>query len=147
MHFATRVRTAYEHIRHLWRRAAFFTTLLQCHYQQSQRPTDASHRFTCVRDGQHWTPNPNYCIVKWLYLWNRSEQNTCTYTLFCLEWPILWSPRIFYLPSLDTLYIAIAFTQTNHLFHENVLSIRKLNPVCRRKHNWHHWSVGCSLTG
>jgi len=41
--------TSYQHIRHLWRCAAFFTTLQQCHYQQSQLPTDASHRFTCFR--------------------------------------------------------------------------------------------------
>jgi hypothetical protein len=41
--------TAYQHIRHLWRCAAFFTALLQCHYQQSQWPTDASHWFTCFR--------------------------------------------------------------------------------------------------
>jgi hypothetical protein len=54
MQFATRVRTAYS---------AFFTTLLLCQYQQSQRPTDASHRFTCRRE-QHWAPNPNYCTVK-----------------------------------------------------------------------------------
>jgi hypothetical protein len=33
----------------LWRCAAFFATLLQCHYQQSQRPTDASHRFIFFR--------------------------------------------------------------------------------------------------
>jgi hypothetical protein len=24
-------------------------------------------------EGQHWAPNPNYCIVKWLYLRNCSE--------------------------------------------------------------------------
>jgi hypothetical protein len=53
MHFATRMRTSHsnsiEHILHLWRCAEFLKTLLQCHYQQSQRPTDASHRFTCFR--------------------------------------------------------------------------------------------------
>jgi len=38
-----------QHIRHWWRCAAFFTTLQQCHYQQSQQPNDASHRFTCFR--------------------------------------------------------------------------------------------------
>jgi hypothetical protein len=52
MHFATRVRTAYQHIRHLWRCATFCTALLPCHYQQSQRPTDSSHRFTCGREEQ-----------------------------------------------------------------------------------------------
>jgi hypothetical protein len=52
-----------RHNRHLWRCAAFFKTPLQCHYQQSQRPTYASHRFTCGREGQYWVPNPNYCIV------------------------------------------------------------------------------------
>jgi hypothetical protein len=41
MHFATRVMTKYQHIGHLWRCVAFFTTPLQCQYQQSQRPTDA----------------------------------------------------------------------------------------------------------
>jgi hypothetical protein len=27
--------------------------------------------------------------VKWLYLGNRSEWDTCSYKLLCLEWPIL----------------------------------------------------------
>jgi hypothetical protein len=36
--------------------------------------------------------------VKQLYLGNRSEKDTCTYTLFCLEWPILWPPRILIFP-------------------------------------------------
>jgi hypothetical protein len=38
------------------------------------------------------------CTVKLLYLGDRSEWDTCTYTLFCLEWPILWLPRIFTFP-------------------------------------------------
>jgi hypothetical protein len=31
-----------------------------------------------------------YCTVKLLYLGNCLEQDTCTHTLFCLEWLILW---------------------------------------------------------
>jgi hypothetical protein len=42
---------------------------------------------------QYWI-----CAVKELYLGNRSEQGTCEYTLFCLEWPILWPPRILSFP-------------------------------------------------
>jgi hypothetical protein len=41
--------TAYQYIRHLRRCAAFFTAPLQYHCQQSQRPTDASRRYTCFR--------------------------------------------------------------------------------------------------
>ena len=41
--------TSYQHTRHLWRCAAFFTIPQQCHYQQSLQPTEASHRFTCFR--------------------------------------------------------------------------------------------------
>jgi hypothetical protein len=32
------------------------------------------------------------CTVKQLYLGNRSELDTCTHTLSCLEWPVLWPP-------------------------------------------------------
>jgi hypothetical protein len=65
MYFATRVRTAYQHIRHRWRCAAFFlqhscNVTINSHNGQ----TDASHRFSCGRDGKYWAPNPNYCTVK-----------------------------------------------------------------------------------
>jgi hypothetical protein len=53
--------------------------------------TTANWRFTLIhmlqtvaqyggREGQYWAPNANYCAVKWLYLGNRSEWDTCTYT-------------------------------------------------------------------
>jgi hypothetical protein len=45
-HRKSRKRTAYLHIRHLWKCAAFFTHFYS---QQSQQPTDNSYRFTCFR--------------------------------------------------------------------------------------------------
>jgi hypothetical protein len=46
------------------------------------------------------------CTVKYLYLGNRSVSDIRTYTLFCLEWPILWPLRI--MTSLSrTLYICL----------------------------------------
>jgi hypothetical protein len=63
--------TAYQHIRHLWRCAAFFTTLLQYHYQQSQPPTDTSHQFTCfwqwhsMAGGKDNTGRQIQTIIQW----------------------------------------------------------------------------------
>ena len=37
------------------------------------------------REGQYWAPNPKHYTVKQLYLGNRSEQDTCSYKVFCLE--------------------------------------------------------------
>jgi hypothetical protein len=90
--------TAYQHFRHFRSWTAFLTTLLEWHYQQSQRPTDASHRFTWGREGQYWAPNPNYCKEKLLYRGNLSEYDTGACTLSCLEWLMLWPPRMFTSP-------------------------------------------------
>ena len=78
-HRRSRKHTAYQHIRHLWRCAAFFTTLLQCHHQQSQQPTDASHRFTCFRQwrsragGKDNTGRPSQTTTVYSQIGNRSE--------------------------------------------------------------------------
>jgi len=48
-HRRSHKKTLYQHFGHLWRCAAFCTTLQQCHYQQSQQPTDASQRYICFR--------------------------------------------------------------------------------------------------
>jgi hypothetical protein len=54
--------------------------------------------------------HPNYCTMKLLYLGNRSEQNTCTYIIFCLEWPMLWSPRILiFPPGTPCMYLVIGY--------------------------------------
>ena len=97
-HRKSRKRTAYQHTAHLWRRAAFGTTPLQCHNQHSQQPTDVSHRFTCFmqysgREGEYWATNPNFCAVK--YCISETVRNrTRVYIQFSLEWPILLHPRI-----------------------------------------------------
>jgi hypothetical protein len=94
MHFATRVRTAYKHNGHFWRCAAFFTILLQCHYQQSQLPTDFSQRFACGTEWEYWAPNPN--TVHWNSSISEAVRNMTHVHIyiFCVEWPMLWRPRI-----------------------------------------------------
>jgi hypothetical protein len=94
-----------QHIRHLWRRAAFFTTMLQRHHQQPQQPSEASRRFTCSRQWrstaggkdsigcQSRTTVQTALSLKpfgtrHIYIY------TYTHTLFSLERPILWPPRI-----------------------------------------------------
>ena len=37
------------------------------------------------REGQYWASEPNHYTVKWLYLGNRSEYDTCSYKVFSLE--------------------------------------------------------------
>jgi hypothetical protein len=60
---------AYQLIRRLWRCEAFFTA-------QSQRPTDASHRLTCGKEGQLQSAEWNSCIPETVH--NRTH----TYTNF-----------------------------------------------------------------
>jgi len=58
-------------------------------------------------EGQYRAPNPSSCTVKQLYHGKRSEKDTCTNTLFCLEWLILWPPRILTFPPGIPLYTYI----------------------------------------
>ena len=37
------------------------------------------------REGQYWAPKPNHYTVKWLYLGNHSEKDTCSYKVFLLR--------------------------------------------------------------
>jgi hypothetical protein len=93
---------AYQHIRHLWRCAAFCTTFLQYHYQQSQRPTDASHRFTCFRQRYSTVGGKDNtgCRIQTTEHGNSSVSEIIGHNIqiFCLEWPILWPPRILFFP-------------------------------------------------
>jgi hypothetical protein len=93
MQFLTRVGTEYPHIRHLWWCAAFFITFLQCYYQQSQRPSDVSHRFTRFRQwrsraGRKGNIGPQFQTnVQRGSSISETVRNTTQYIYtFCIEW-------------------------------------------------------------
>jgi hypothetical protein len=100
-HRRSRKRRAYQHIRHLWRRATFFTALLQCHYQQSQRPTDvsadshASDSGAVRREGRTILGAKSKLLCSEIALSRKLFRIRHIHIyIFCFEWPILWPPRI-----------------------------------------------------
>jgi hypothetical protein len=85
--------TAFQHIRHLRRWAAFFTTHLQCHYQQSQRCSMALHTNSHTSDsGAVWQEGRRAILGAKSKLMYREtavsetvQNRTCTYMLFCFR--------------------------------------------------------------
>jgi hypothetical protein len=74
-----------------------------------------------------------FCSSEWiltfLYLGNRSEQDTYIYISFCFEWPLLWPPSILSFPA-GTRRIFIT-AQTLH-------SVTQSQGVCSRVHKRGH---------
>jgi hypothetical protein len=80
-------------------------------------PNGFRDRAVCLYSGLAWAPSivgPSRLAsplseVKRLYLRNRSQYDTCSYKVFCLEWPILWHCRILNLtpgtPCINILFI------------------------------------------
>jgi hypothetical protein len=65
------------------------------------------------REGQYWAPKPNHYTFKWLYLGNRSEQDTCSYKIFLLRMTDTMTSQNIDLSSWDTLYIYVGFNFRN----------------------------------
>jgi hypothetical protein len=83
-------------------------------YEQSQQPTDASHRFTCFR---HWriTTGGKENIARQIQ--NTAHQisetvrnRTHVHTNIFLEWPIIWPPRILIFPPETLCIYHIGYT-------------------------------------
>jgi hypothetical protein len=86
----------------------FFTTLLQCHYQQSEQPTDTSHWFTWFRKWYSMARDDNIgCQIQTTVQWNSSILETVWnrthhYIRFLLRMTNIITSQNTDLPFLDT---------------------------------------------
>jgi hypothetical protein len=70
------------------------------------------------------------CAVKWLCLGNHPEKDKCTYTLVCLEWPILRPPRILTFPPETPCLCVCIYIYAISSVHVSVFNLNVIVKIC-----------------